>query len=132
MSFGAVLQPEVDVVDLQYALIRAFREAAIDEGHLASQLASLLSRLFPSEDVRAVNSQQKDSDDEPQAFDLVAFLDFDMGSLDVSSLGDIVGDPSAPQNIIGCDPNGLVSVIEDMLAGGWSQGPGAGGHGGGA
>jgi len=107
MSFGAILQAEVDVGELQHEIIKAFREAAIDEGHLGAQLASLLSRLFPQE-------QQEET------VDPLAFLDFDLGSIDVSSLGDYAADPTVQQNIIGCNPNGLVSVIEGILDGGWA------------
>lgn len=33
---------------MQYEMIRAFREASIDEEHVAWELATLLSRIFPS------------------------------------------------------------------------------------
>lgn len=48
MAFGAVGQPEQEIVDLQYQLIEAFRLASPDDKHVAFHLSQLLSRVFPS------------------------------------------------------------------------------------
>ncbi|KAL1412226.1 hypothetical protein Q8F55_003237 [Vanrija albida] len=124
MSFGAMLQEVVDVVELQWSLIAAFRSAAVDDDHLVAQLASLLSRLLaqtrPTDRDEGAAAQD---DDAPPPLDPLAFLDFDLttiGGLDMSAaFGDTgSGGGDAFHNIIGCNPNGLVSVIEGVLAGG--------------
>jgi hypothetical protein len=48
VAFGAVGQPEQEIVELQYQLIEAFRQASPDDQHVSSHLAELLSRMFPS------------------------------------------------------------------------------------
>lgn len=115
MSFGAVVQAEADMVNLQYDLIDALREAAVDEDHIAMQLASLLSRIFPARPAsRSEDGAQNAVEDDP-----LAHLNFDFGNVDMSVFGDIGVDAG---NTIGYDPNGLVSFIEAMLDGGGVEG----------
>lgn len=123
MSFGAMLQEVVDVVELQWSLIGAFRSAAVDDDHLVAQLASLLSRLLAQTRPTADGEQPAQQDEGTPPLDPLAFLDFDLtaiGGLDMAAaFGDTgSGGDDAFHNIIGCNPNGLVSVIEGVLAGG--------------
>ncbi|GMK58645.1 hypothetical protein CspeluHIS016_0600870 [Cutaneotrichosporon spelunceum] len=110
MSFGAVVQNEADMVNLQYDLIDALREAAVDEDHIALQLASLLSRLFPSRPA----GRSEDGVEPVEQEDPLSMLNFDFGNVDMSLFGDIGVDAG---NTIGYNPNGLVSFIEAMLDG---------------
>ena len=121
MSFGAVIQPEQEIVDLQYKLIESFRAASVDDEHIAFHLASLLSRVFPIRPQgNSVPPQETTLDTKTDAlgtgpqtlfsFDTMNFdtgLDFDETGLSLN---------------IGYDPNSLVSSIEEMLATSGSQG----------
>lgn len=110
MSFGAVVQSEADMVNLQYDLIDALREAAIDDDHIALQLASLLSRIFPARPV--TRSEDREDDDTVDEQDPLSLLNFDFGNVDMSLFGEIGVDAG---NTVGYNPNGLVSFIEAML-----------------
>lgn len=48
LSHGAVAEKEPAVLDLQHQILTCFREAAIDEEHIASEIAKLLERVFPA------------------------------------------------------------------------------------
>ncbi|BEJ14505.1 hypothetical protein CspHIS471_0402720 [Cutaneotrichosporon sp. HIS471] len=119
MSFGAVVQDEADMVNLQYDLIDALREAAVDEDHIAVQLASLLSRLFPSRPAARSEGVEEVEQEDP-----FSMLNFDFGNVDMSLFGDIGVDAG---NTIGYNPNGLVSFIEAMLDGSQVDGGHVGG-----
>ncbi|BEI83827.1 hypothetical protein CcaverHIS002_0404310 [Cutaneotrichosporon cavernicola] len=119
MSFGAVVQDEADMVNLQYDLIDALREAAVDEDHIALQLASLLSRLFPSRPKARSEGVEPVEQEDP-----LSMLNFDFGNVDMNLFGDIGVDAG---NTIGYNPNGLVSFIEAMLDGSQVDGAHVGG-----
>ncbi len=112
MSFGAVVQDETDMVNLQYDLIDTLRDAAVDEDHIAIQLASLLSHLFPARPV----ARSEDGVEAVELEDPLSMLNFEVGNVnvDMSLFGDIGVDAG---NTIGYNPNGLVSFIEAMLDG---------------
>lgn len=114
MSFGAVVQSEADMVNLQYDLIDALREAAIDDDHIAMQLALLLSRIFPARPTRSDDGAENEDEQDP-----LSMLNFDFGNVDMSVFGDIGVDAG---NTIGYNPNGLVSFIEAMLDGSGVEG----------
>lgn len=115
MSFGAVVQDEADMVNLQYDIIDALREAAVDEDHIAVQLASLLSRLFPARPA----ARSEDGVELVEQEDPLSMLNFDFGNVDMALFGDIGVDAG---NTIGYNPNGLVSFIEAMLDGSQVEG----------
>lgn len=48
MTHGAVAEKEPAVLDLQHQILTCFREAAVDEEHIASEIAALLERVFPT------------------------------------------------------------------------------------
>lgn len=48
MSHGAVAEKEPAVLDLQRRILECFRDAAVDEEHIASEIATLLGRVFPT------------------------------------------------------------------------------------
>jgi hypothetical protein len=48
ISVGAVSEKEPEILQLQHRIIACFREAAVDEEHIAAEIASLLGRVFPA------------------------------------------------------------------------------------
>lgn len=121
LSFGAIVSSESEVVDLQYSLIDVFREAAVDNDHLAAQLASMLSRLFPARTTTAADvtvlpagyDVHADTETDPRLL-----FNFDLALENMAALGSEVNlDPATIDDSLGFNPNGLVSFIEAMLGG---------------
>jgi hypothetical protein len=48
MSVGAVSEKEPEILELQHRMIVCFREAAVDDDHISSEIANLLGRVFPA------------------------------------------------------------------------------------
>jgi len=48
MSVGAVSEKEPEILDLQHRIIECFQEAAVDDEHIAAEIANLLGRVFPA------------------------------------------------------------------------------------
>ncbi|BEI80306.1 hypothetical protein CcaverHIS002_0108350 [Cutaneotrichosporon cavernicola] len=48
LSHGAVAEKEPAVLDLQHRMLTCFREAAVDDEHIAAEIARLLERVFPA------------------------------------------------------------------------------------
>lgn len=48
LTHGAVAEKEPAVLDLQHQIITCFREAAVDDEHIASEIAKLLEKVFPA------------------------------------------------------------------------------------
>lgn len=48
LSHGAVAEKEPAVLELQHQILTCFREAAVDDEHIASEIAKLLERVFPA------------------------------------------------------------------------------------
>lgn len=119
LSFGAIVPSESEVVDLQYSLIDVFREAAVDSDHLAAQLASLLSRLFPARTAQGTNGPRAASgQDYEDTSDPRLLFNFDVALENMTALGSEIGfDPGNMDDSLGFNPNGLVSFIEAMLGG---------------
>ncbi|KLT42269.1 hypothetical protein CC85DRAFT_328331 [Cutaneotrichosporon oleaginosum] len=48
LSHGAVAEKEPAVLDLQHQMLTCFREAAVDDEHIAAEIARLLEKVFPA------------------------------------------------------------------------------------
>ena len=138
VAFGAVGQPEQEIVDLQYQLIDSLRNASPDDKHVSFHLSTLLSRVFPAIPPASSNTtmpQPKPSDattttgDDAEtdeivnpfatmnnAFSALPWLGFDMPD----SLGQMENNPldwdTGIVSGFGYDPSSIVSDIEQMLA----------------
>nr|XP_018265113.1 uncharacterized protein I303_01473 [Kwoniella dejecticola CBS 10117]OBR87271.1 hypothetical protein I303_01473 [Kwoniella dejecticola CBS 10117] len=117
VSFGAVGQPEQEIVDLQCSLIQALSSASVDDEHVASYLARMLSRVFPAIPTGPSRAAPPEINNTT-----------DMSNIDTSNLLSIFGfdteiSPNAAadghfENLsgFGYDPRSIVSDIEEMLA----------------
>ncbi|GMK54780.1 hypothetical protein CspeluHIS016_0113660 [Cutaneotrichosporon spelunceum] len=48
LSHGAVAEKEPEVLDLEHQMLTCFREAAVDDEHIAAEIARMLERIFPA------------------------------------------------------------------------------------
>nr|XP_019008159.1 uncharacterized protein I206_06714 [Kwoniella pini CBS 10737]OCF46940.1 hypothetical protein I206_06714 [Kwoniella pini CBS 10737] len=118
VSFGAVGQPEQEIVDLQYALIQALSNASVDNEHVAGYLATMLSRVFPSiptGPARAAPTEVNNTTDEIPNTDttnILSLFGFD------TEISPNPGYNSHLESLsgFGYDPRSIVSDIEEMLA----------------
>nr|XP_019046802.1 hypothetical protein I302_03405 [Kwoniella bestiolae CBS 10118]OCF25732.1 hypothetical protein I302_03405 [Kwoniella bestiolae CBS 10118] len=113
VSFGAVGQPEQDIVNLQCSLIEALKGASVDDKHVAGYLAGMLRRVFP-----AIPTGPSRMHTEPSTFD-------DISNIDTTNILSLFGfdAETSPNNGdfeslagFGYDPRSIVSDIEEMLA----------------
>ncbi|WRT64454.1 uncharacterized protein IL334_001386 [Kwoniella shivajii] len=116
VSFGAVAQPEQEIVDLQYALIEALSKASVDDDHVAAYLAKMLNRVFPSFPTGPVQvSNDSETSTNPSAADdrnLLSLFGLESG-MPIGSAFD--GHMDLVPGF-GYDPRSIVSDIEEMLA----------------
>lgn len=48
LSHGAVAEKEPAVLDLEHQMLTCFRDAAVDDEHIAAEIARLLEKVFPA------------------------------------------------------------------------------------
>ena len=138
MAFGAVGQPEQELIELQYQLIKSLREASPDNAHIAHHLYTLLSRVFPSipgsmtqsrPDARPSSTEtpydRTSSQGEgaglattlaPNPFNTTSalpWLGFDLPS---ANGADVLDWDTGVVSGFGYDPSSIISDIEQMLA----------------
>ncbi|WWC86561.1 uncharacterized protein L201_001438 [Kwoniella dendrophila CBS 6074] len=116
VSFGAVGQPEQEIVELQYSLIEALSTASVDDEHVANYLARMLNRVYPT--IPTGPSRVAPENDPTN----------DLSNMDTSNILSLFGfdtevSPTAGRDGhleslsgFGYDPRSIVSDIEEMLA----------------
>ena len=139
MAFGALGQPEQEIIELQYQLITSLREASPDDWHIAHHLSALFSRVFPS--ITPVTSQARQSTHQntiETSYDRTSsqngglsetlaqnpfgatstnpWLGFDLPAGSNGTEGNVMDWDTGIVSGFGYDPSSIISDIEQMLA----------------